>query len=399
MFPKNKLDELALLGGPPVFATVRSTSNLVRPDIEVFLGYIKRSFDRRWLTNNGPAVLELEKRLEDLHQVRHCIAVCNGFWGLVLAITQLALPGRKEVILPTMTYRRMADIVAWANLVPHYCDIDASTLGASVESVSACINDETALILVAHPIVNLCDIEGLTRLAEKRGIPILFDSVEAAYASYDGKMVGSFGDAECFSMHASKLLNGFEGGYITTNNTALADKLRKIRAFGFSGQDNIEMLGINAKLNDIHASMALASLDDLENQIHRNRERYQLYSDLLEAVPGISLVKYSNSEKRGFKNILAKLGPDWPLSRQSTLDILHAENMLARTYYNPPLHAKETSYPSIRRNYPVADSLTEQFLLLPTGEFVSPEDIKLITGLLHFIYIHGPEMSDRMVNA
>ena len=118
--------ELAIFSGTPVFSTIRSTSNLVRPNIEDFLAYARRSFEQRRLTNNGPAVVELEQRLAALHETPHCVTFCNGLWGLVLCAKQLALAGRSEVIMPTMTYRRLADIAAWVGLTPHFCDVECT---------------------------------------------------------------------------------------------------------------------------------------------------------------------------------------------------------------------------------------------------------------------------------
>ena len=386
---KKNINDLALLGGSPVFSKIRSTSNLVKPDVEIFLKYTKKSFDKRWLTNNGPLVQELECRLAELHQVRHCVSFCSGFWGLVLCIDQLSLPGKKEIVMPGMTYRRLADIAAWVNKTPHFCDVCVETLGPSVKTVDACITKDTGLLLIAQPIVHICDMEGLVDLARNRNVPILFDSVEAAYASLNGKMIGSFGDAECFSMHASKLINGFEGGYMTTDNTKSAESIKTMRAFGFSKQDNVVMMGLNAKLNELHAAMALACLDDLDSQITRNKARYNIYCHLLSPIEGLNIVPYNQTEKRGYKNILVELNEHWPIAREATLKILHSENMLARPYYFPPLHTKKTDYETISADLPTAELLTKRYLLLPSGEFVSDHDIQAIASLLNFIQDNG----------
>src|SRR5690606_1129933 len=92
---------------------------------------------------------------------------------------------------------------------------------------------ETALIMAVHPIINCCDATGLEALSLETGVPLMFDAVESVYERIDHRKVGSFGRAECFSMHASKLLNGFEGGYVTTNDTELANRLALMRGFGF----------------------------------------------------------------------------------------------------------------------------------------------------------------------
>ena len=207
---KKNISDLAIFGGSPVFSKIRSTSNLFKPDQDNFFKYAKVIFESRRLTNNGELVQQMEQRLTELHQVKHCVAVCNGLWALIMTLKCIAILGKTEVIMPSLTYRRMADITAWLNLTPHFCDVDINTLGMKPEIVEPLINENTAAIICAHPMVHLSDINGMLALAEKHSLPIIFDSVEAAYASYSGKMIGSFGNAEIYSMHASKFLNGFE---------------------------------------------------------------------------------------------------------------------------------------------------------------------------------------------
>src|SRR5690606_37902732 len=118
MTVKSNCDELALLGGKPLFDMPRSTSSLVQPDFERFLKYSQTFYEAHQFTNNGPLVQLLEQRLAAFHQASHCVTFCSGFWALVLAIKCLALPKRREIIMPSLTYRRMADVAAWAGLVP-----------------------------------------------------------------------------------------------------------------------------------------------------------------------------------------------------------------------------------------------------------------------------------------
>ena len=393
---KSDISDLVLFGGQPLFDEIKSTSNLVQPDPAKFFKYARKSFDARWITNNGPIVQELEARLASVHGVSHCVSVCNGLWGLVLSMSCIALEGRREVIMPSLTYRRLADIVAWLGLVPRFCEVSPVNLGVTRETVEACINDQTAIILAPHPIVSLCDIDGLEALSEAAGIPLLFDSVEAAHATHGGKQVGGFGVAECFSMHASKFLNGFEGGYITTNNSMLAKKLKIKRAFGFAGEDNVEELGLNAKLNELHAAMTLASVDDIPAQLVRNKLLYDAYESGLSGM-SIRLVQYQQNEVRTHKNILVELTEDWPYTREKTLELLHSENMLARPYYYPPLHEKETSYQTISENLSLSSNLSLHYMLLPSGDFLDVEDVDAICRFLKFLESNSSEVSRRDV--
>ena len=303
-----------------------------------------------------------------------------------MAIRALVLEGKTEIIMPSLTYRRMTDIAAWLNLKPHFCEVDSKSLAMSPETVEPCINENSALILGVHPIVNCCDIEGLVELAERHSIPIMFDSVESLYESTFAGKVGGFGAAECFSLHACKLLNGFGGGYLTTNDKDLAVTLASMRTFGFLGADNVGILGgMNAKLNEIHAAMTLASLDELDNQIIHNRDRYYAYRSSLNSVPGIRLLEFDEGYHAGYKNIVVEILDEWPLSRVDTIKILNAENILARAYYYPPLHKKPMDYAYVAGDLPVTDILAERFLNLPCGQLVNISDIEKIAECLRFI--------------
>lgn len=382
---KRQATDLAILGGSALFDRPRSTSNLVRPDIETFLAYSRQFFEAGQLTNGGPLVTELERRLAEFHRVEHCVSFSSGFWALALTMQHLALPGRREVIMPSLTYRRMADIAAWAGLTARFCDVDRRSLALTPETVAPHIGPDTALILGVHPVINCCDAPGLEQLADRHEIPLLFDSVESVYETIDGRKTGSFGQAECFSLHASKLINGFEGGYLTTNNTALATHLSYRRAFGFTSQDTVSDLGTNAKLNEMHAAMALSGLDDIADQVERNRERYRAYQRAFRNIDGIRLLPFDENERCSFKNIVIELTEAWPIERIRTLEILNAERILARAYYDPPLHRKKTAYPTIPASLPNTDYLSPRFVLMPCGHLVDTNDIQAIADLMRFI--------------
>jgi dTDP-4-amino-4,6-dideoxygalactose transaminase len=396
---KRSPDDFALFGGKPLFESIRSTSNLVRPDFGQFLAYSRLFFDDNRYSGEGRAEQLLDARLAEFHGVRHCISLCSGFWGLVLGMKCLALPGRTEVVIPSLTYRRLADAVAWAGLTPHFCEVDPVRLCMTAETASPCINDNTALILGVHPLINCCDAEGLEALATKLGMPLLFDSVEAAYESVNGRKVGSFGLAECFSMHASKLLNAFEGGYVTTNDNALAHSLRSLRNCGPGVNGASAAPGMNARQNEIHAAMALAALDNVEEQVERNRRRYQRYQLGLADVPGLRLLQFDERLRPGYKNIVAELLDDWPMARELTLALLHKDNVLCRPYYYPPLHLKKAAYKTVWGDLSRTEALARRFLTLPCGYFVSEEDVGLVCDYFRALHTHGAALAQRAAKA
>ncbi len=236
-----------------------------------------------------------------------------------------------------------------------------------------------------HPIINTCEAGKIEYLARQLEIPILFDSVESVYESVDGRKVGSFGDAECFSLHASKLINGFEGGYVTTNSTELAERLKLSRAFGFAEQDEVVVFGTNAKLNEPHAAVALASFDELEVQVQHNERIFRTYLEQSVGICGIDVVRFKPNEPSSFKNILVEINEDFPVDRDLLVWILNSEGILARPYYSPPLHLKTYSYKTIASNAPVSEWAQGRFVLLPSGYRVAVEDVVEIMELIRTI--------------
>lgn len=383
---KKSIDDLAIFGGNPIFNSIKTTMNLPRPNEELFFSNLKKSFNAHQVTNNGPLLKELESALAEFHEVKYCVAFCSCFVGMSIAIREMSLPKKNEIVVPSLTYRRMADIILWAGYVPRFCDVDPETLGVTQKEVEPCINGNTALILAPHPIANLSDIEGIETLAKKYALPLLIDAVEASGGSCRGKKIGSFGDAESFSLHPSKVINGAEGGYITTNNTKLAKSLRLHRLYGCSKDGEISGLGCNAKLNELHAAMALASFSTLDDLLEENKRHHLAYQSHLKKIGGLRVVGYPTNEQRNWKSVLVELESSWPLTRKQTLDVLNEENIWARAYYSPAQHKtirKQAGLGEIPLS--VTEDAVERYILLPFGYTVSVEDIKIVANILFFI--------------
>jgi len=385
----------ALFGSKPLFGEPKPTGNLYRPDIEAFLEY-SRFFYRKGSTDESDLCRSLESRLAQFHDVKHVILVNSGFWGHVIAMSALALPGRTEIIAPAFAYRRTGDMIAWSGYIPHFCDVDAHTLGPSIDSIKAALNENTALILAPHPMVSCCDAGLIEELGRARGIPVVFDSVEAAYRVYKNRRIGGFGNAEVFSMHATKLLNSFEGGYITTNNSDLACRLGHMKRVDRAALQGAEMSkALEARLTEMHAAMALASLDAVTEQVALHRRRYRRYKNGLGDIDGLTLLEHDESERPDYRLIVVRIGASWPLSREDTLRVLQAENALARPYYFP-LNRITVKYVRICPSLSITDSIFGNFMVLPSGSHVSEEDIDTIVEILVRVRRHADEIRLRL---
>ena len=236
-----------------------------RPNIgnrDRLLQRIDDMLDRRVLTNNGPYVQQFEESIAELLGVKHCVATCNATAALQLAVRALNLSG--EVIVPSFTFIATAHALAWEGITPVFCDVGLNTHTLDAEQVQSLITDRTSAILGVHLWGRPCDIPALTQIAEKSKLRLFFDAAHALGCSFNGQMLGNFGDLEVLSFHATKVLNTFEGGALVTNDASLAAELRLARNFGFSGFDQVASLGINAKMCEISAAMGLTSLESLD---------------------------------------------------------------------------------------------------------------------------------------
>jgi dTDP-4-amino-4,6-dideoxygalactose transaminase len=301
---------------------------------------------------------------------------------------ELAPQPAGEVLLPAFTYTGLPHLVVWAGLTPRFCDIDPQTHSLCPRSVEASIGERTGLILGVHHAHAPCDIDALQELSHRHQVPLLLDAAHGLGGTYRDKPLGSFGRAEVFSLHATKMINGFEGGYITTDDDELANTLRLARTFGFVRKDYVQGLGLNAKLNEVHAGLALASLDDLDAVIASNRERVEMYLRTFSSIPGVSLVPYGEEHSYNYEFNTLHVPPDWPLTRDELVSLLRAENALCWPYFSPPLYRCSTRPTGIPPSdpLPVTEALSQRFIQMPAGELTSVTDIEHIARLVSFLH-------------
>ncbi len=205
----------ALCSGAPAFAETIHVGRPNMPCRERFLDRIDQMLSSRWLTNHGPLNDEFERSVAEIAGTRHCIATCNGTVALELAISALGMRG--EVIVPSFTFVATVHALARQGIRPVFCDIDPDTHCLDVAKVEEAITSETTGILGVHLWGNVCATRALEDLARRTGLKLLFDAAHAFGCATDGRSVGTAGDAEVFSFHATKFVHSIEGGAIVTN--------------------------------------------------------------------------------------------------------------------------------------------------------------------------------------
>ena len=395
---KSTVADLAIFGGTPAFAEALHVGRPNIGDKQRLAERIDDILERRWLTNDGRYVKELEQRIADFVGVKHCIAMCNATVALEIAIRALELKG--EVIVPSFTFVATAHALQWQQIVPVFCDIDSETHNIDPTRVEELITKDTTGIIGVHVWGRACDTDALSEVARRNNLRLIYDAAHAFACSHQGRMIGGFGDAEVFSFHATKFFNTFEGGAVTTNDDELATKIRLMKNFGFAGYDQVTYIGTNGKMSEVSGAMGLTSLESLTDFIETNRVNYQHYRNGLAAVANVSLLTFAEDEKYNYQYVVMMLGETGGgLSRDQLVEVLHAENVIARRYFYPGCHRMEpyrSEYPDAGLKLPITESLAERVVVLPTGTAVSSQQISDICDLIKWITANGAEVHDRL---
>ncbi len=395
---KSQIEELAVFGGKPAFT---HQIHVGRPNIgnrNELVEKFNQILDSGWLTNHGPMVTEFEKRLCDYLGVKNCITVCNGTLALEIAIKALDLKG--EIIVPSFTFVATAHAIQWQEVTPVFVDIDPNTFNLQPDCIEEMVTPKTSGIIGVHTWGRTCNTEAIEEIAKKRNLKVIYDAAHAFSVTRNGIMVGSFGDAEVFSFHATKFMNTFEGGAIATNNDDLAQKIKLMTNFGFAGHDNVIYIGTNGKMSEISAAMGLTSLESIDEFIEINKQNYDIYKEELNRVDGVQLIEYDEKESCNYQYIIIEIDTTkTKLTRDQIVSILHAENILARRYFYPGCHKMEpykSYYPHAGYLLPVTESKSERVISLPTGTATTKEDILQICSLIKYIMAEAEEISSKL---
>lgn len=353
-------------------------------DREVFDRLVDEIFEQRWFTNNGPKVKQFEDQLCDYLGVKHCIAVCNATTGLQLVCRALGLSG--EVILPAYTFIATPHAACWEGLKPRFADVNRRTHSICPESVLPLINDRTSAILAVHLWGRPSEVERLQEIADQNKLKLIFDAAHAFGCQHKQKMIGNFGNCEVFSFHATKFFNTFEGGAIATNDDELADKVRLMRNFGFSGAEGVVSIGINAKMSEIAAAMGLSMFGSIESVAEKNRQNFFLYQKILKDVPGISLCSPASSDKTNWQYVVTMIDEEeFGVGRDQIHQYLHHNGILAKKYFFPGCHRAApylNEFLTEGRVLKNTDELCRSVLCLPTGTSISESDIEWVCKVL-----------------
>jgi len=347
------------------------------PSLEVYNDYLKGIWEREWITNHGPLVRELEKKLKDYLGVKHLLYVNNGTIALQIAIKALGVKG--EIITTPYSYVATTNCILWEGCKPVFADIKETDYNIDPGKIEPLITADTVAILATHVYGNPCDVEAIKKIAEKHRLKVIYDGAHAFGAGLNGKSVLSYGDMATCSFHATKLFHTIEGGAIITNDDELAEKMTLYRQFGHIGDDHFS-IGINGKSSEFHAAMGLCLLPMMEEFMKKRKTIAGLYDRFLEGLPiqrpeAISGTVYNYS----YHPVI--LDSEERLHRIA--DLLKEQDIVTRRYFYPSLN----NLPQFKgEDCPVSESISLRALALPMYYELEETTVKKICDLIKSCY-------------
>lgn len=344
------------------------------PNKEKFLSYIDKIYETGWVTNNGPLVQELEKRLEEYLGVKNLVCVANGSIALEMAYTLLKLKG--EVITTPFTFVSTTDTLISKCLTPVYTDIDSEYMTLDPDKIEDAITDKTSAIVPVHVFGDACQVDEIMEVANKNNLKVVFDGAHAFGVNYKGQSVLNYGDISTLSFNAVKLFNSIEGGALVIQDDKLYEEAKTMRQYGvttLTGQDSTP--GINGKMNELEAAAGLCVLDEMEAVQKERKESYLYYAEHLKDYVQMQKLNENATYNYSYFPIILRSVDEMHRVQEALI----ANGIKPRRYFTPSLDT--LSYVEQRKPMTISRDYTSRILAMPlhSGAEVKASEVILDT--------------------
>ncbi len=329
------------------------------PPIQEFEKILKRAWDKKWLTNRGELLLELESALAKYLNVSNFFITTNGTLPLQIALKTLGIT--KEVITTPFSYVATTSAIIWENCTPVFVDIERDMLTIDVTKIEASITENTQAILATHVFGNPCDVEAIDIIAKKYNLKVIYDAAHCFAVNYKGKSIFTYGDVITTSFHSTKLFHTGEGGAIFVPNDSLYDKCYYHHNFGHNGPLEFHGLGINAKASEMQAAMGLSVLPYIDRLIEKRKMLTETYETLLQHNQNIRFLNFREGTEKNYSYMPVIFKTEAHM--KTVLEKLKTFEIYPRRYFYPSLNT--LPYLTTFVTMPVSEDVCSKILCLP----------------------------------
>jgi len=335
--------------------------------------------------NEGPKTKELEEEFRKYLGVEYIVTTTNATAALFLAIkAEAKLKGFNnnfEVIVPDMTMVATATAVNWAGGNPILVGVKKEDLTIDVSKIEERINEKTIAIIPVHVLGRAADMPKILEIAEKHNLAVIEDAAGALGSKLNGKFLGTFGKAGCFSLQSNKIITSGQGGVIALNDDKLYELIRRYRDFGrVSSKEFLhEIAGYNLKFNDLSAALAIAQFKRLEDRKNLFLSQFNQYNETLSGIKQVKFFSLKEGEIPLWVDALVEKRDE--LSNFLASNQIFCRNCWPALHRNPPYKLEGTN-----SDFPNSSFASDNVLWLPNGPAVNHEDIALICSKIKEFY-------------
>ena len=347
--------------------------------------YVMECMQTSWISSNGRFITLFEQAFADYCGVKHAIATNNGTTALHVALVSLGVGAGDEVIVPSLTYIATANTVKYCNATPVLVDNDPVTFNIDPADIEAAITPRTKGIIPVHLYGHPADMDAINAVAKKHGLFVLEDAAEAAGASYKGRKTGGLGDVATFSFFGNKIITTGEGGMVSTDDDALAARIRLLRGQGMDPERRywFPVIGYNYRMTNIQAAIGLGQLERIEHHLEQRRRVAAAYRARLAPLEDRLVLPVSeNWAEHVYWMYTVVLRDNVAKSRDQVMADLDAENIETRPVFYP-MHVLPP-YEDLNRpaGFPHADRCAERGINLPTFGTLTEDEIERVAAAL-----------------
>ena len=339
------------------------------PDLRQITPHLEKIIRSKMLSNFSTYAQKFENYIKGYVKNPYVRVVSSADIGLIIALKALNLPEGGEVILPSFTFASTANAVIWNRLKPVFVDVDINTFNVGPHLISQALNKNTVAIIAVHTFGNPCDIDKLKDVAGHT--PIIYDAAHAFGADYKGKKIGSFGTMEVFSFSGTKLVTSAEGGAITTNKEKLSERIKYLRGYGFYGDYNCKMVGINGKISELNAMLGVLTSRNIDKFVKRRNLIAKRYVDNLSDLNVKFQVRQADSTHT-YKDFCIVV------EQRNKLEKFLAKSSIITKKYFFPIHRMDAYREYRDLSLPNTNYLAKHSLCLPIFSHMSNDIIDMV---------------------
>ena len=334
----------------------------------------------------GPETGALENEIAAYIGSKHALGVASGTDALYLALLACCIGPGDEVITTPFTFIATAEVISHCGATPVFVDIDPKTYNIDPAKIAPKITEKTRAILPVHLYGQPADMNSILELARKYNLKVIEDCAQALGTEYNGKKVGSLGDAGCFSFFPSKVLGAYgDGGMIVTKNAEIAEKVNVLRNHGGKEKYYHAIHGLNSRLDSLQAAILRVKLGHVSEWINQRQQCAQLYFQLLSRLEGIETPYLAPDSYHVFNYYTIRLRN---IHRDSLRGFLTSQGIATTIYYPLSLHLQEVFKPLGYKlgDFPKSEAAQEEVLSLPMYPELSEEQIEKIASTVRDYY-------------